>query len=231
MTVDTTARKAHAAELLREDPRRSNHSIVEESGLSAFTIAALRRRMVDAGEIPHVATVVGRDGTEYSLTRSARAPGVDLTPVRNERPRQPRPPMSTEPVLMSARAAAAVGVSAAARERLHEALRLLEAGERSVGLLEELRDACWREALADALWSGSIVSRMDYADALRDELERVGIIGSDRARDAYRQAAERVATTVELTGAALDRIVERVERSAPGLLVSTPDPALTAVPA
>ncbi len=54
------------AYFLKEDPYRSNREIAKKTGIDHKTVEPVRRQLEAGGEIPHLKTVKGMDGKEYS---------------------------------------------------------------------------------------------------------------------------------------------------------------------
>jgi len=58
------------AYFLKEDPSRSNREIAKKTGIDHKTVEPVRRQLEAGGEIPHLKTVKGMDGKEYSKKES-----------------------------------------------------------------------------------------------------------------------------------------------------------------
>lgn len=138
--------------------------------------------------------------------------------------------MALQPPAMGVRTAATIAVSAAARSKLQEAVALLEAGEQSLAEMEARRDGAWRAALGGAFLRATIVPA-SAADDLLAELERRKVITLERDRDAFREAwATLLLDRADAYAAdALARVVEILERTAPGLLADAPETAVSEV--
>lgn len=67
------------AYFLKEDPYRSNREIAKKTGIDHKTVEPVRRQLEAGGEIPHLKTVKGMDGKEYSKKES-----IPVKPVGKE---------------------------------------------------------------------------------------------------------------------------------------------------
>jgi ParB-like chromosome segregation protein Spo0J len=67
------------AYFLKEDPYRSNREIAKKTGIDHKTVEPVRRQLEAGGEIPHLKTIKGMDGKEYSKKES-----LPVKPVKEE---------------------------------------------------------------------------------------------------------------------------------------------------
>lgn len=65
-------RKRLVKEWLRDAPARSSRAIASVAGVDHKTVSAVRKGMVDGGEIPHHAEIVGRDGVRQPAIKPIR---------------------------------------------------------------------------------------------------------------------------------------------------------------
>jgi ParB-like chromosome segregation protein Spo0J len=67
------------AYFLKEDPSRSNREIAKKTGIDHKTVEPVRRQLEAGGEIPHLKTIKGMDGKEYSKKES-----IPVKPVKEK---------------------------------------------------------------------------------------------------------------------------------------------------